>query len=405
MENLIGTTLENRYRVLERSGETETTASFMVRDLRSNRLLSLQVLRPDVAEETRARFQRTIGVLETVSSAHVVPLISSGTHGELDYMITDYVQGRKVSAFVQLLGRLSLEVALGIISQAAQGLLALHENNIVHRDIRPERLVVGTDGTVMLAELGLPKPMAGPQVTREGFAPGDLCAYWAPEQIGGVADRRSDVYGLGATLYAMLTGKPPFEQQNDVFALAMQIEKTTPRPVGELVADVPEGVEKWLERSLAKKPADRHAGISEFLEALKIMKGVEIADTAGIRETLEGLPAELVPEEGDAGSAERTSSALLLSDSGREFPVSGELVTLGRDRFQDIDLTPLEGSQYVSRRHAWVEKEGGSWTMRIDPGNKNPSWLNGTRLEGGARERLADGDALRLGGVNLTFKC
>ncbi len=403
MENLIGTNLENRYRVVERSQETETIASFLVRDLRGNRLLALQVLKPEVAGEMRERFQRTIGVLETVSSAHVLPLISSGTHGELDYMITDYVQGRKVSGFMHLLGRLSLELALGIISQAAQGLLALHENNIVHRDIRPERLVVGTDGTVMLVELGLPKPMASPQLTREGFAPGELCAYWAPEQIGGEADRRSDVYGLGATLYAMLTGEPPFGQQNDAFALSMQIEKTTPRPLGELVADIPEGVEKLLERCLAKKPADRHAGIPEFLEAVKIMKGVEIADNAGIREALEGLPAELVPE--DAGSPERTSSALLVSDSGRELPVSGELVTLGRDRLQDIDLTPLEGSKYVSRRHAWIEQEGGNWTIRIDPGNKNPSWLNGKLLKGGARERITDGDTLRLGAVSLTFKC
>jgi hypothetical protein len=173
--------------------------------------------------------------------------------------------------------------------------------------------------------------------------------------------------------------------------------------LGELVADIPEGVEKLLERCLAKKPADRHAGIPEFLEAVKIMKGVEIADNAGIREALEGLPAELVPE--DAGSPERTSSALLVSDSGRELPVSGELVTLGRDRLQDIDLTPLEGSKYVSRRHAWIEQEGGNWTIRIDPGNKNPSWLNGKLLKGGARERITDGDTLRLGAVSLTFKC
>ncbi len=66
---------------------------------------------------------------------------------------------------------------------------------------------------------------------------------------------------------------------------------------------------------------------------------------------------------------------------------------IGSDRYQDVDLTPLKGSKYVSRRHAWIEQEGGNWTVRIDPGNSNASWINGNRLEGGTREPLADGDA------------
>lgn len=391
--SLEGKTLLQRYRVLERKSRDANTSTYLVHDQRTGSLAMMKILSPRAAidQETKARFERESDLLKRLSSPHMVGYLD---HGEVDkspYLLTQYVSGRIVGDYIDVAGKLPPNIALGITQQAATGIGILHENNILYRALSPHDIVIMPKGTIVLVESETINAIGGADITRPGFglSMGSL-SHMSPEVIKGDAEKRSDIYSLGATLFHMLTGRPPFVSKNlgELSLLIMKQEA----PKLSSVADIalPE-VEGFLSTCLAKDPAERFSSVEKFQEAINALRSVIPASEEEIRDSMVGLPVESV------------HGCLLHEPTGTRFDLQKKIFTIGRHKDRDINLGPFDHRQVVHRRHARVEKRASGWVVIPEPGARNGVWVNDRRVKDQEASSLHNGDTIHFAGVALRY--
>ncbi|MHC4250366.1 MAG: protein kinase domain-containing protein, partial [Planctomycetota bacterium] len=277
-----------RYEVLERIGSGGMGTVFRARQLPIDRIVALKVLSPDLAGDKRyiRRFVREARAAGALNHPNVVLVHDVGRVEGHPYICMEHVDGTTVERMLRERGRLAPDEAVSIAVDVARALEKAHASGIIHRDIKPDNILVDTRGVVKLADLGLargPLPAGAESVTRDGIGMGTPC-YMSVEQARDArrADARSDIYSLGATLYHMVTGQVPFDGDSAVDVLMRAAEDPLVSPA-ERVPGLPGSVVQAIERMMAKDASARYQTASALL-----------ADLEAVRNELAGLgPATL----------------------------------------------------------------------------------------------------------------
>jgi DNA-binding NarL/FixJ family response regulator len=274
--------LHGRYRLVERIGEGSMGMVYRAYDDTLGRDVAIKFLRPGriASQESGARFLREARAVARLSHPNIMTLYDVGQEGAWHYLVLEYVAGRNLhDRMLERGGPLDMDEALHAIGGALEALAYAHARGIVHRDIKPENIMVTPDGQVTVTDFGLALARGDVRLTQEGTIVGTVL-YLAPEVISGTPpDRRADLYAIGAVLYELIAGRPPFSGDNQLAVLSQVLHAplTAPRTLNR---QIPIGVERVVQKLLARNPDDRYASAEEALAALTEAAGPAAARLA-----------------------------------------------------------------------------------------------------------------------------
>ena len=252
--------LNNRYELDRKIGEGGMARVYRGRDLRLNRSVAVKVLHSQYANDTSflPRFQHEAQAAANLHHPNIVDIYDVGQDQDIHYIVMEYIDGNDLKQEILRRGALPIAETIAIIAAVADGLDAAHRTGMVHRDIKPQNIVIGSDGQVKITDFGIAKSALSTAMTETGMTFG-TADYLSPEQARGqAATARSDIYCLGITLYEALTGKLPFAGENAI-AVAMKHVAEEPQPPRQLNPRIPPQLEalvlQTLEKDLEKRPA------------------------------------------------------------------------------------------------------------------------------------------------------
>jgi serine/threonine-protein kinase len=264
---MIGQVVGN-YKILEALGEGGVGMVYKGVDTMLDREVAIKVLRPELARQTSVveRFRSEAVTLAKLSHPNIATLYSLFRHGDHLFMVLEYIKGETLDHLLYRRGKIPTDEAIPYFCQALEGINYAHQRGIIHRDIKPGNMMLAEDGILKVLDFGIARLLGTNRMTRIGNVIGTL-EYMSPEQVKGLeTDARSDVYGLGIMLYEMLTGKLPFESENDFELMKMQTEQMPVLP-RQLNPEIPSEVEAAIMKAVAKNPDDRFDSAGDFLEA------------------------------------------------------------------------------------------------------------------------------------------
>lgn len=297
---LVGRTLDGRYRVEARIAVGGMATVYRAVDTRLDRVLALKVMHPGLAADTGfvERFIREAKAVARLSHTNVVGVFDQGTDGTYVYLAMEYVAGCTLRDVLREHGALSPRAALDVLEPVLGALGAAHRAGLVHRDMKPENVLIGDDGQVKVADFGLVRAV-DTQTSATGALLGTV-SYLAPEQIGhGTVDQRTDVYACGVVLYEMLTGAKPYTGDTPMQVIVQRLNEDVPPPSAAVPGLAPE-LDALVARATARDQAGRPAdAVAMLAEVLAVRAGLS-------PDELDDRPSDAVPA-GAAGSEEPTS--------------------------------------------------------------------------------------------------
>jgi len=260
----------DRYRLEGPLGHGGMASVHLARDTELDRPVAIKLLAENLAGDTafRERFLREARLAARLSHPNVVNVYDAGETGDgRPYIVMEHVSGITLADLLQQRGPLPAEEAVGLALQASRGLAHAHGAGLIHRDVKPQNLLLRDDGTLKVADFGIARAAETTALTQVGTVLG-TAAYLSPEQaLGEEVTAAADVYSLGAVVYELLTGGPPYEFDS-LADLASKQARGAITPVSELAPDVPPHVEDAVMRSLARNPAYRPASAEAFAAEL-----------------------------------------------------------------------------------------------------------------------------------------
>src|SRR3954467_4484188 len=262
--------LADRYALERELGRGGMAVVYLAQDLRHDRPVALKVLLPELAATLGPeRFQREIRLAARLQHPHILTVHDSGEAAGRLWFTMPFVEGESLRDRLRREGRLPVNEALRITLDAAQALQYAHEQGIIHRDVKPENLLLTPDGNTLVADFGIARAADSDEHITRGGATIGTPAYMSPEQADGAmpVDARTDVYSLAAVLYEMLAGAPPYAGTTAMSVIAKWLSEPVPsaragRP------EVPEGVDRAIRRALSRSAGERFGTMAEFACAL-----------------------------------------------------------------------------------------------------------------------------------------
>lgn len=388
------------YRIEEVIGKGAMAEVYRAFHPNLNRHVAIKRLRSFLAEQTDMldRFQREAQNIAGMDHPNIVKVYDFDKLDSMYYMVMEFIDGEPLKDVLKQFEKkdesLPILEAVQIGRDVGDALAYAHAREIVHRDIKPANVMLERSGRIVLTDFGLARLLSGPQFTSTGTIVGTP-SYMSPEQgTGNTGDARSDIYSLGAMLYELLTGDPPFSGETPIAVIYKHINAPVP-PIRELNPNIPEGLEQVILRAMAKKPEARYANAGEMVEDLEILRDALFSDSdspAAPVETPERRPV--------------TGLRVNLVEDGTSYELTGkDRYIFGRldGAFQpDIDFGKLEGAQSgVSRLHAEVEVTEGGEVFISDLESTNGTWVNGQRVSSEEHCKLFHGDVVRIGRSTL----
>jgi serine/threonine-protein kinase len=443
----------SHYKVEQRLGSGGMGTVFRATDVRDGQAVALKVLRADLTSEPGyvERFRREAAIAGSLTSPQIVRVLDSGQEGETYFIVMEYVEGNSLDKLLAV-GPLSPPQAIRFAHQVCRALEEASQRGIVHRDIKPQNILITPDGAVKVTDFGVARVTGAPGITTDGMYLGTP-EYMSPEQIDGKTDTRSDIYSLGIVMFQMLTGELPYRGETPWKTLDLHARA----PIPHVATKAPE-VEPWLDevvwRCMAKRPQQRYSTPAALAAALEQRPSEALeprSPSMATRQPVEPQrlsvpsavpaprPSSVTPHRKSytvlwlaggglgllllaiavaLGSAFIFAPALLaagviafwMSESrssgppmtgtlsmldGRRLVLTTVITTIGRDPANDLVLT----SPQVSRRHARIVAQGRDFLLE-DAGSQNGTSVNGRRIN---RVVLTDGDTILIGGEQLRF--
>jgi len=291
---VIGEVVADRYEVEELVGAGGMSSVYRAHDRLLDRKVALKVMHQHYGADPEyvERFRREARSVAALSHPNVVTVIDRGEHAGRQFIVFEYVDGENLKQLIQRRGPAPVATALELAIQIAQALSFAHQHGLVHRDVKPQNVLLNGDGRAKVTDFGIARSLdVQHSVTHTGTVLG-TSDYIAPEQAQGSAvDEHTDVYSLGVVLYELLTGHVPFAGENFV-AVAMRHINDEAAPLSDARPDVPPRVEAAVRRAMAKDPADRFPSMAAFCDELQAC----LADLHGATQVLPGrAPAAPAP--------------------------------------------------------------------------------------------------------------
>lgn len=263
-----GTYLQDRYEILGRIGSGGMSVVYKAKCHTLDRLVAIKVLKEEFASDENfvSKFKMEAQAAARLSHPNIVNVYDVVDEGDLHYIVMELIEGITLKNYIEKKGFLENKEAIGIAIQVAQGIAAAHEQHIIHRDIKPQNMIISKDGTVKVADFGIARAVSSQ--TMNATAVGSV-HYISPEQArGGYCDERSDIYSFGITLYEMVTGRVPFEGDNTVAVALAHLEEAV-TPPSRLNPMVSRGLEEIILKCTQKKPDRRYPSIGDVITDLR----------------------------------------------------------------------------------------------------------------------------------------
>lgn len=272
-EKYVGQVFDRRYKIKKIIGIGGMAVVFEAYDMLKNRPVAVKMLKDDISTDTQAvkRFINESKAVAMLSHPNIVSIFDVSVKDNLKYIVMELIEGITLKNYMQKKGALSFKEVVSITEQILRALEHAHSKGIVHRDIKPQNIMLLRDGSIKVADFGIAKLPNAETVTMTDKAIGTVF-YISPEQASGrTIDHRSDLYSLGATMYEMATGKLPFTAESPVSVALMQVKSTPPSP-REHNPSIVRGLEQIILIAMEKNPAHRFQSASQMLRHLLQIK-------------------------------------------------------------------------------------------------------------------------------------
>lgn len=300
---MIGRMLGNRYEIIEQLGGGGMAIVYKGRDTILNRLVTIKLLRPDYTsdEDFVRRFRREAQSVASLSHPNIVSIYDVGREKDMDYLVMEYVDGEDLRSIIKREGPLEPPTAVRIARQICDALDHAHENNIVHRDVKPHNILITRSGRAKLTDFGIAREASAATMTTSDTIVGSVY-YLSPEQARGEApDFRSDIYSLGVVLYEMLAGGLPFTGDTPI-SIALKHVQSSPDPISKRNPAIPESLESAVMKALFKGPEKRYQSAREMsfrLEESLLDEDAGVTRVIAVdKEDMKALKSPAVPAAG-----------------------------------------------------------------------------------------------------------
>ena len=271
-----GSTFAKRYQIIEELGKGGMGRVYRVLDRKINEEVALKLIRPEIAadKKTIERFSNELKFARKIAHRNVGRMYHLGEEEEIHYITMEYVHGENLKGMIRMMGQLSPGKTVFIAKQVCEGLIEAHRMDVVHRDLKPQNIMIDKDGNARIMDFGIARSLQAKGITGAGVMIGTP-EYMSPEQVESKeVDNRSDIYSLGVILYEMVTGKEPFVGETPL-SIAMKHKSKKPQDPRELNASVPEELSRLILKCLEKDKENRYQKAEDMLsELIKIEEGI-----------------------------------------------------------------------------------------------------------------------------------
>ena len=264
----IGMLIADRYEVLEKTGTGGMSVVYRAKDHKLNRVVAIKVLKQEFSDNANfvSKFRVEAQAAAGLMHPNIVNVYDVGDEKGMYYIVMEFVDGITLKKYIEKKSRLTTKEAISIAIQVSMGLQAAHGNHVIHRDIKPQNIMISRDGKVKVTDFGIAKAATSNTITSNVMG---SVHYTSPEQArGGYSDERSDIYSLGITIFEMLTGRVPFNGETTVAIAIKHIQSPMPSP-REYVPDIPRSVEQIVLKCCEKSPDRRYQNMEELIADLK----------------------------------------------------------------------------------------------------------------------------------------
>ena len=270
MDNYIGKRLDGRYEITELIGQGGMANVYKATDVLDNRIVAVKILKREFSEsdEFLRRFRNESKAIAVLSHPNIVKIYDMGFSEKLQYIVMEYIDGITLKEYLkQRNGALTWKEVVHFATQVLSALDHAHSKGIVHRDVKPQNIMLQADGSIKMMDFGIARFSRAQSQTVSDKAIGSV-HYISPEQAkGDHTDARTDIYSVGVMMYEMLSGKLPFDGTGAVSIAIMQISEK-PKPLAEVAPNIPVGLRQITEKAMEKDPADRYQSAQEMLDAI-----------------------------------------------------------------------------------------------------------------------------------------
>lgn len=270
---MIGKILGDRYELIEKIGEGGMAEVYKAKCLKLNRFNAVKILKKEFSsnDEIVDKFKKEATAIANLSHNNIIGVYDVGTQDDIHYIIMEYVKGKTLKQIIKEQGKIQSKPAVEIAIQIAKALECAHKSNIIHRDVKPQNILITEEGIVKVSDFGIAKSVSSSTVAHTTAVLGSA-HYFSPEQAkGSYVDERTDIYSLGVVIYEMVTGKIPFDADNAVSIALKHIQEEVVPP-NKYTPEIPDVLNDLILKAMEKEPIKRYQSVRDLLNDLVKIK-------------------------------------------------------------------------------------------------------------------------------------
>ncbi len=300
-----GKIIDGRYEIIEEVGRGGMAIVYLAKCLVLNRYVAIKMLRPEFRDDAEFIKRFKIEALSAASLSHpnIVSIYDVGNEGDIEYIVMEYVEGITLKQYLSAKGTLPWREAVDSAAQICSGLEHAHKKGIIHKDIKPENIIITKEGILKITDFGIAKALNQGTITTGGLTMGSV-HYFSPEQArGSITDAKTDLYSVGILLYEMVAGKRPFEGETAI-SVAMQHIESEPVKPSIFNQSIPKSLETVILKAMKKNQSERYQSATEMLIDLKkVYVGSQVSGAEETPVVKKPIPKEETPVVRRAGAA------------------------------------------------------------------------------------------------------